>query len=778
MKKIAIDGDWKLYYYQQKKYCIESPGQLEKLGIPCVDAQVPGNVELDLSRAGVLPEDLFFGDNIRGIWKYEDYMWWYVLEFDTPQDLNGKNTEIRFNGADCLAEYWLNGTVIGRSENMFIEHSFPVDGVLKPFGTNVLAVALRSTLVESATKHYSAYMGLSWGERSAENLWIRKAPHTGGWDIMPRALSAGLWRPVELVVWSEHEILDFYQFTLDVSGDSAEIGMFVRIGADFEHIYDMELSITGRCGDSVFSVRQKSVSIAFPVKTRIKDPKLWWPRGYGEQNLYDVSIQLTLSGEVLAERRERIGIRKAELIRTDTTTIEEPGEFLFKINNEPIFCKGSNWVPADAFHSRDAGRYEQMMALVADTNCNILRCWGGNVYEDHAFFDLCDEYGVMVWQDFAMACALYPQSADFQEILRAEGESVIRKLRNHPSIVLWSGDNENDMCIIHNSLDPNDNVLTRVVLPEVVRAEDPYRPYLPSSPYFSPAVVKQITKPDQWYGIPEQHLWGPRDYYKSKFYTGNIAHFVSEIGYHGCPNLSSVVKFIDKDHLWPWEDNAQWITHATADGFKRDWNSYRIPLMANQVRELFGECPDNLEDFILASQISQAEAKKFFLEMTRIKKWRKTGVIWWNIIDGWPQFSDAVVDYYFGKKLAYYYLRRAQADFTVIVDEPEDWHVNVFACNDTLKIAEGRYEIWDADTGEILLDGEFRAKANENTMLGRIPVFASEQRLFLIRWETGAGAGGSHYLLGVPAFSLERYKGWLKHIAAVMDDFNAESIGK
>ena len=243
----------------------------------------------------------------------------------------------------------------------------------------------------------------------------------------------------------------------------------------------------------------------------VHDPMLWWPRGYGDPNLYQVTTQLLQNDKVIASREDSVGIRKLELIRTETTSAEKPGQFLFKVNGVPILVKGSNWVPADAFHSRDAARYEKILALVTDLECNMLRCWGGNVYEDDAFFDICDRNGIMVWQDFAMACAIYPQTPEFLEVMRQEAISVVRKLRNHPSLALWSGDNEVDQSYFFSGLDPAHNKITREVLPQVVFQCDPYRPYLPSSPYMSPEVIAT----GNLKLMPEDHLWGPRDYFKS-----------------------------------------------------------------------------------------------------------------------------------------------------------------------------------------------------------------------------------------------------------------------
>jgi beta-mannosidase len=771
MNKISLDGIWQLFYFSQGQYEIKHPDQLDNGALTPIPASVPGNVELDLSRAGILPEDLFFGENIHLLKPYELYEWWYVTEFDTQPGIGSRDVELVFCGVDCLAEYWLNGEKIGSTENMLIEHHFRVAGRLVTHAANKLAIRLRSPIREAMEKEYDPLLTYVWGGPTVENAWIRKAPHGYGWDIMPRAVTAGLWRSVELVIHEDVEISDLFFMTLYANSDKANLQVHFDLKINPELLHqELYLSISGCCGDSSFSTRSRVKFKAGTVEVSIQNPRLWWPKGYGNADLYEVVTRLECKAEVLAVRTDRIGVRTIELIRTEATGNENPGQFLFKVNGTPILCKGSNWVPADAFHSRDAGRYEKILALFDDLGCNILRCWGGNVYEDHAFYNICDSSGIMVWQDFAMACAVNPQTPDFQEILRKEATAVVRKLRNHPSITLWSGDNEVDALLLGRGIDPGQNKLTREVLPAVVFQCDPCRPFLPSSPYVS----KEFFSSRNTKSMPEDHLWGPRDYYKSRFYTGSNAHFVSEIGYHGCPNLSSIQRFIDTEHIWPGQNNKQWITHSTDHAE----NPARTKLMADQVQEMFGEIPENIGEFIMASQISQAEAKKFFVEMTRLRKWKRTGVIWWNVMDGWPQFSDAIVDYYFGKKLAYYYIKRVQKPVCIMLDEPEGWHLNAVVGNDSREDALGQYRIWDADTGESLLEGDFYIKANENRELGKIRVSHSDHRLFLMEWFINGKKYANHYMLGFPPVALDRYKGWLLQIAALHDGFEAEAIGR
>ncbi|GBF75699.1 glycoside hydrolase family 2 [Paenibacillus sp. 598K] len=755
MNRWSLNGEWELYYVPQKDSELSHPAQLAGSGARRLTARVPGNVELDMHEAGLI-DDPYTGDTVKKLEIYELYEWWYVREFDTPQEPGSK--QLVFHGVDCIATYWLNGVELGRSDNMLIAHTFEVDGLLSKDGPNRLAVRLQSPIYEAMRYDYDPSM---WAmDYNWSQLWIRKAAHGFGWDIMPRAVSAGLWREVELIVRDDVEIMTPYIYTKRLEGTAALIGMQYNLKADPAWFREMTLRLVGVCGDSRFEHRCSVNFSSGHIDLRIDDARLWWPRGYGEAHLYELHTELLHGDTVIAARSDTFGVRTVELLHSAVTSTDEGGEFLFKVNDEPIFCKGSNWVPADMYHSRDKSRIPRMLDLFAEMNCNIVRIWGGGVYEDHDFFERCDREGLMVWQDFAFACALYPQTELFYEKVRQEARFIVRKLRNHPSLILWCGDNEIDMFSFHRQIDPGLNRISREVLPAIVAQCDPHRAYLASSPYVS----EEVWRRRNLALLPEDHLWGPRDYYKSSYYTASQMHFVSEIGYHGCPSVESIERFIAPEHRWPWQHNEQWALHGSDPMALGGCWSYRTELMANQIKEVFGEIPDTLDDFAIASQISQAEAKKFFVEMVRLRKWRRTGIVWWNMIDGWPQFSDAVVDYYFDKKLAFHYLQRVHQDVCIMIDEPSDWHVRAVVSNDTLADRAGSYRIRDADSGETLLEGEFVAAANGNADLGRVRVSHSEQRMFLIEWTIDGETYHNHYLLGFPGFSLERYKGWMKQL--------------
>ncbi|MDH7570946.1 MAG: glycoside hydrolase family 2, partial [Armatimonadota bacterium] len=555
MNRFSLDGDWTLTYFPEGAEDVPTPGSLQHLNAPTLPAKVPGNVELDLMRAGVLP-DLFHGDKVHQLRPFEFYEWWYRRRFVPPPYLPSQRLELVFEGLDCFATIWLNGVEVGRTANMLVPHRFDVTRLIRPHVENELVVRLGSA-VNAARRHspdpVEGHLPTNW-----EQLAVRKAPHMYGWDIAPRIVSAGIWRPVCLQVRDGTEILDLYYVTREVSENAATLQIHYHFATDAPTLDGFTLRFSGEGPNGHFSHECPVHFVSGQTSIRVARPDLWWPKGYGEPHLYRVTCQLCHNGAVAAVRTDHVGLRTVRLQRTETTG-ERGGEFRFEVNGVPIFIKGANWVPADALHSRDAERYLPALSLFDDLGCNMIRCWGGNVYEDHAFFDFCDAHGILVWQDFAFACARYPQTPEFLESVRREAEVVVCRLRNHPSLAVWCGDNECDAAWTWVGLDPSANRITREVLPQVVQRCDPYRPFIPSSPYYAPEAVRR-GDPGL---LPEQHLWGPRDYFKSRFYTESTAHFIGEIGYHGCPNVSSLRRFLDQEFLWPWRDNPQWITHAT-----------------------------------------------------------------------------------------------------------------------------------------------------------------------------------------------------------------------
>lgn len=750
---MKLDGQWKLFYYQNGEYDISSVSELVEKGVPHISATVPGNVELDLIREGLLPEDIFRGTKITEAEKYELYDWWYLTKFTPEAPAADEEIILCFEGVDCFADYFINGKKIGFSDNALIAHEFAVTDYLKYGADNILAVHIKPSTVEEAKKDTDLNTAFyDWHFRT-KSVYVRKPPHAFGWDIMPRAESAGLWRSVELKYLKKTRFTQLFLAPrlFNFEKNFAVYQLCFKANLPTEYLSShMTINIHGKCGDKEFDETRPMLFNSGSFDFKITEPELWWPRPYGEAKLYDCTVTLSFGDKVLCRDSLRFGIRKAELVRTDTTDEEKNGKFEFHINGKKILCIGTNWVPLDVYHSRDKQRYAPALELLKDVGSNMVRCWGGNVYEDHEFFDFCDENGIMVWQDFGMACHMYPQDEDFLKRMDTEVSAVIRKLRQHPSIVVWAGDNECDQIWSGNNLSADKyNKITREVIPMAVLRNDCGRPYLPSSPYVSDEAMKKGLK-----YLPEDHLWDPKDYYKNDHYRNSLALFISETGYHGCPAKKSLEKFIEPEYLWPCNNNPQWNFHST----DQNNSDFRTRLMPAQVKVLFGEIPDNIDEFVAASQISQAEGNKFFIERVRSDMEHMGGILWWNLLDGWPQMSDAVVDYYFEKKLSYHYIKRISKPFILLVNENGD----LVSSNMTFEEKKGSCSVTDVESGKFLFEGEFSTAPNSNENICRLDFDKDTKGMVVIKWECDGKKGLNTYLYGKPAYSLSKYKEWIK----------------
>lgn len=756
---ICLNGDWRLYIAENKEcksfadtLCCES--NIKEHGYTAIAGSVPGNFELDMHKAGIIG-DPFYADNPHKIQTLENRHLWYATQFVYDgESIN--NAYLKFDGIDTFADIYLNGDLIGSSDNMFISHEFKANGILE--GENELLVHIKPTVIEARKYNYDmdVFTHLRYNGGS---LAVRKAAHMFGWDILPRFVSGGMWRDVYLVEKKNDYIKDFYLQTTELSENKAELSACYNLELSEDYSTDYSLILKGENGSHFFEhsidrLWSSNGNLTFTVE----NPLLWWPRDMGEQNLYTVTLELCYKGETLDKKEFNFGLRKTELKKTDITDQDGNGEFCFYVNNEPLFIRGTNWVPMDAFHSRDKQRLANALNMLKDINCNMVRCWGGNVYEDHDFFDFCDKNGILVWQDFAMGCATYPQDDDFANRLKAEVEQVVKKLRQHPSIALWAGDNECDVAAAFwgegPKRNPNINRLTRKIIPEVLSRIDPWRDFLPSSPYVSEEAYK--TAQDRF--LPENHLWGPRDYFKSDFYTTSPAHFASETGYHGCPSPESIKKFISPEKLWPWQNNDEWQMHSTCIELGDNVPySFRNALMANQIKVLFGFEPKNLETFALASQISQAEADKFFIERFRTGKWRRTGLIWWNLVDGWPQFSDAVVDYYYCKKVAYNVIKRSQEPLCLMIKEPKNRKLSVIGANEFLTEKTVTFKITDLIDNTLVYSGKATLTANGADNLTDIPYDENNNHFYLLEWECDGKLYKNHYVSGPAPYDYDMY---------------------
>ena len=775
---ISLDGDWKLCYVENKRFVTEerdisSIEAIENTGWSNIPAVVPGNFELDFERAGIIG-DPFYATNAIENHKYENLHLIYYRRF-TLDFIPDANTRLVFDGIDTIADIYINGKLAGQTDNMLIAHEL-CDLPLK-YGENELIVHIRPTVIEA--RKYEVPVSCHAQVNSYELLFIRKAPHMGGWDIMPRIISGGIWRPCRIVQRRPDRIDDLcvYVQNINIKDGWAGLTFFYNLTVAEDEIRDYSLIIDGSCGDSKFHAETKRLlHTAGKLGAHVGGAKFWWPRNYGDPNLYDIRATLCYLGKPVYEYSLKYGIRSIRLERTSTTDVSGNGEFCFYINDKKIFWLGSNWVPVDALHSRDRSRLPEILPMLCDIGCNSIRCWGGNVYEDDYLYDFCDANGIMIWQDFSHACAINPQTDEYCARFSVEVESVIKRLRNHASLIVWAGDNEVDACYRWSggipSRDPNQNRLTREVIPKMLWNHDTTRPYIPSSPYIDEEAFKSHEP------TSEEHLWGPRDYFKGNFYRNSVCHFASETGYHGCPSPETMKRIIRPEQLWHWYDeNAglpkpDWTAHAACfatDG--SDGCIYRIKLMSDQVKTLFVDFRDDeaamgLENYARASQISQAEAKKYFIERFRISKWRRTGIIWWNLIDGWGQISDAVVDYYGVKKLAYHYIKRSQQPFCLMFDEPDaDGRIALYAVSDLCSDVKVKYTVADLTSGE-KYESVCTGISDKSIPVWYKPIEPGEKHFYLIDWsyeyEGVTITGRNHYMTNIIDLDFNEYISYMK----------------
>lgn len=704
MKNISLNGDCKLYIADGNDEVIKEK-RFSDLKNP-ISAIIPGNAELDLVRNGVLPNP-YFGDNIKKAEYLEKKDFVYVKEFDFSPEKDFRG-EIVFCGVDTVAEYYLNGKKIGESDNAFIEYVFAVDGIIKN-GKNVLVVHIFSTVKHAEKYEYNPLdMGIYDG--CYESINVRKPASSFGWDILPRAVSAGIYGDVYIREYSPVEITDAYMATARVSKEVAVLAVTVNAKVSEEYLGKTTLKITGKCKESCFSAEYPFTFISKTVFPYVKNPVLWYPQGYGEPNLYDVSLQLVAEGKVVAEKNLRYGIRSVKVEYSDK--VGSDGDFKISVNDKLIKVKGVNHTPIDVYHSKDREKYADIVDGIKNLNCNFVRIWGGGRYEEDEFYSLTDEAGILVWHDFMLACHKYPQTEEFLEKIKVECENVIKRFRNHSSIICWCGSNETDWMYVCTGLDPTDDKITRVVMKDAVKRQDPYRAFFPTTPYFSPEYLKEsggvfyldlpeITEARRC--LAEEHYWWHRNDFLN--FTDQNHKFIMETGYGGCDSMEELNKYLPDG--WKFKDDSFWACHSYPTENAR----------VTGVEYLFDNVPDGNEDYVYASRAYQAEAYKYIVERSRIKK-DFNGICLWNYRDGFPIFSSAIVEYDGGKRPCYNVIKNSYEPTQCIMTY-DDGMVNAYIVNDGDYC--GKAKITLAINGEkVIFEKETEIKGGEIFFVGSV----------------------------------------------------------
>ncbi|MFH0760799.1 MAG: glycoside hydrolase family 2 protein, partial [Bacteroidota bacterium] len=411
-------------------------------------ATVPGTVQTDLL-ANEKIHDPYFGIEERSVQWIDKVGWSYKTSFDAdPAWMKSDHAELVFEGLDTYATVWLNRKKILEADNMFLAWRADIKSILQ-LKNNELLVAFRSPIFEGLKKQSEYGLRLPASNDQSEtgqigsnqvSIFTRKAGYHYGWDWGPRLVPSGIWRPVYIEAWNDIRISDVFISTLTLSGKTA------RLRADITVLAGKP----SRCNLVLQSGNQIWLSVPVELikgnnrinrEFEVKKPSPWWPRGYGEQYLYPVTCTISNESGSISDYSLKTGIHTVRLVQ-DPDPDGNGRSFYFEVNGLPVFAKGANYIPSDVFLPRvTPDEYRKVVSSAAFANMNMLRVWGGGIYENDLFYDLCDEAGILIWQDFMFACSMYPGNDEFLASVTEEARQNIIRLRNHPSIALWCGNN-------------------------------------------------------------------------------------------------------------------------------------------------------------------------------------------------------------------------------------------------------------------------------------------------------------------------------------------------
>jgi beta-mannosidase len=605
--------------------------QLDATPIPNSDvstwqpAQVPGSVHLDLLRLGIIP-DPFERMHERSVQWVDDCDWAYRCSFDVDgASLDGARHVLRFDGLDTVATVLLNDEVVASTDNMFVEHEVDVTDVLEA-GANELEVRFASAERVGAERLHGAERGLT------PRSMVRKAQYHWGWDWGPRLRGCGIWRDVSLIRAPGARITDWW--------------WRARFQEDGAAIITVDATVEGGLAELEVRVHGHGVDVSGAKEVRIDRPQRWWCAGLGDQPLYDLHVVARVDGDVVDERAARIGLREIELVREP----DEAGEsFSFRVNGMPIFAKGANWIPDDSFPARTSReRVRELLRLARECGMNMIRIWGGGVYESSDFYDACDELGLLVWQDFPYACAHYPDDEVNVAADVAEAIKGVRRVRNHTSLALWCGNNENQWLYGMGAFGKGPRLLGQVIydeaLPGVVAAEDPGRPYWASSPWSADGEANAM-------GGGDRHNWdvwhGHGDW---RHYTRCTSRFVSEFGFSGPPDRRTL-----EEVLLPHDLGVDTPAMRWHDKTNKGYDTYLGYI------GLHYPAPQTYEDLVYYGQLNQADALRFGIEHYRRLRPHTMGTLAWQLNDCWPVQSWAWIDHRLRPKAVWYAAKRFYA---------------------------------------------------------------------------------------------------------------------
>ena len=646
-------------------------------------AVVPGTVHTDLYKNGTIPHP-FYGCNEKNLQWIGEKDWIYKTSFSVDSSILQKNKIfLVFEGLDTYAHITLNGTKVLSTNNMHRKWEVECRESLCN-GDNVLEVTFQSAL----NKFLNDSTALGYPIPGGQWVLARKAAYHFGWDWGPRYITAGIHKPVYLEIRNNIQEVDFYLFTKGIANNKATLSLNAQIWADGEE--EATLKVTDKNSGKTLAKQEININSGdntYSMDFAINNPKLWWCNGLGEPYIYDFAIELTTAKGFSYTKEIPLGIQTLQTVLED----DEHGKSLYvELNGERVFMKGADYIPQHPFVSEVTDEdYRNIISMAAESNMNMLRVWGGGVYPNDAFFELCNRHGILVWQDFMFACAMYPGTDDFVDNVRHEAIEQVKRIRNHSNVALWCGNNESDEGW-HNwgwqkahAISKKDSAtiwegykrIFHEVLPEVVSSYDPQKFYMPSSPMHGWGHEESMLEGSAHYwGV----WWGALPF---EMYLEKVPRFMSEYGFQAMPTLVTIREFQEEDD--------DYLFSPTLRCHQKHLTGYET---INIYLEREGLKPKTLENFIYQSQLIQAKGIGMAIEAHRRAKPYCMGSLLWQINDCWPVVSWSSIDAFGNWKALQYRLRELYDDIMVSVIDHKD-NVEIYVVSDRLTETKGTVEV-------------------------------------------------------------------------------------
>jgi len=667
------------YDLSNEKWTFVQEGKTDTL-----KAAIPGTVHTDLLANNKIP-DFYYRTNENNLQWIGENNWVYDSYFDVKDEfLKRNNIELVFQGLDTHAKVYLNEKEILNADNFFRTWKADVKNTIK-LNKNHLRIFFLSPVIYDKETIKKEKIKLA-----DDYVYTRKPSYHFGWDWGPVFVTMGVWKPIILKAWDDVKFADMQVYQQALNKNSARL----EIKYDIEASSNCKVEITTKCGTTGKSVTTKhslvqgNNTIAIPFE--IENPRLWWPNGLGEAFLYKIEAKVSNGKKVYGILEKNIGLRELKLVQTPDAI---GSSFHFEVNGVPVFMKGADYIPLDMFLTRPGEKeYKSIIDQALAANMNMLRVWGGGFYENDIFYDLCDQKGILLWQDFMFACAMYPGDDKFLDNFKEEAIENIKRLRNHPSLALWCGNNENYVgwkdwkwAKRYSKEDSakvwNDYTKTfEKLLPELISKYDPERFYWPSSPKYGWGYPVNKDGDVHYWGI-----WHAQEPFEEFTKPVNIGRFMSEYGFQGTPELNSIKKFtLPEDRT---------INSEVMKLHQKHRIGY--PVIDKYIKWYY-KWPKDFESYLLVSQLLQAQGIGLAIETHRAAMPHCMGTLYWQINDLYPVTSWASIDYY-GTWKALHYLVRDLYKKTIIVPQVENEKLNIKIVTDELspRRAELKLELID-----------------------------------------------------------------------------------